>query len=190
MIKKRGFTFIELNLVVILVAVIGFTIYSSFSAGTNIWKRQKNSAPVIDTHIFLNKISCDLRHGINFSPIAPCGTSRNLSLAIFQNGGNSICGFGRVTYVFDAASGILKRDYREFSNSVDKQPGNSSIILLSSLSSCSFKYYYFNAESRNGQWKDAMENGLPSAVKVNVSFVMNNKETNFSKIIAMYPGSY
>ena len=185
-----GFTFIELNLVVMLVAVIGLTVYASFSAGTNIWKRLKGATPDIDAHIFLDKLSYDLRNCVAFSSIAPDGSADSIAFAVFNNSNSALPGFGTVRYSFDAASGSVSRSYSDFAKSPDKKYGNGDIMLSDKLRACSFKYYYFSNELKNGQWKDRMDNGLPSAVKVEVYFLADNKKVNLSKTITVYPGSY
>jgi prepilin-type N-terminal cleavage/methylation domain-containing protein len=83
--SKKAFTLVEIMLVSVLMAVLGLTIYGSFSAGSRIWQRAKDGAPEIEAHIFLNRLSQDLRNCFNSSVSAALGTSSSLSFSVLQD---------------------------------------------------------------------------------------------------------
>jgi hypothetical protein len=190
--KNRAFTLIELNLVVILMAVIGLTVYASFSAGARIWQRSKANTPEINAHIFLDKISSDLRNCLKFSAILPKGNVNELSFAIFKRSDakdKDFVGFGKVVYSFDYNKESVSRSYQDFTQILRNRADESPRVVLDNIKSCSFKYYYFNIDSSDSGWKSSMDTVFPSAVKIDISFTLDNKTSVISKIVSLYPGN-
>ena len=194
---NRGMTFIELNIVVVLFAVICLTIYGSFSAGMRIWERAKKSSPECDAHIFLDKISSDIRNTVGFSPIIPHGSGSALSFAVFQPvsaavAGNGVAalssaGIGRVAYNFDAQQGILYRSYRDFRQEAAGAPESRPRPILNNLKSLSFAYCYLSREGN--EWTNIWEGQPPLAVKIELLFVVNNRPVTMSKTVSLQAGN-
>ena len=186
--KKHAFTLIELTLVAALIAVIGLVVYASFSAGAKIWERAKNNIPEADAHIFLGKISSDLRNAFKFSGIKPSGGATDISFASYSASSGST-GFGEVSYSFGAQKEKIVRKYLEYPRFARNDMPDNSKIVLDNVKSLLFKYYYFNPELKEGVWKDAIEENLPSAVKIEISVVFKDQKTaTLSKIITVYAG--
>jgi prepilin-type N-terminal cleavage/methylation domain-containing protein len=60
--KQKGFTFIELILVVSMMAMIGFAVYGAFSLGIGVFRATSKEKPFNDLAVFYEKFSMDIRN--------------------------------------------------------------------------------------------------------------------------------
>ncbi len=186
---RNGFTFIELNIVVILVAVMALTTYGAFAAGTRIWQRSRDFLPQAGAHIFMDTLSADLRNSLRFSAIPWRGSSKDLSFAAFSyHAGAGTAGFGRVDYSFDGNEGVISRQYQAFPVAADAAGQERPRPIVAQVTTCSFTYYYFNRASRTGEWRSSFDGDLPTAVRVEFSVTANKRTVLFSKIIGIHIG--
>ena len=185
-----GFTLIELNLVVVLIAILSLTIYGSFSMGAKVWQRVRVNTPQIDVQIFLEKISMDMSNCLSSSLIVPFGNAQEFSCALFDDasGTSGASGvYGRLRYVFDKEKGVILRSFQDARQLGQTTPA-SQREMVRNITGCVFTYYYFDTELKSGTWRDTLTGSLPSAVKVAVSFIADTKNSTLSKIITVHPG--
>jgi prepilin-type N-terminal cleavage/methylation domain-containing protein len=184
--RGRGFTFVEISLVVVVLSVISLAIYSTFNAGTKIWQRASRYSGEVDISIFFDRFSRDIRNTFSFSLIAADGGVRDLSVACLEDGPAAQKkpgpNFGRVNYRFDPQKKSVYRQYLNFSSLLSGSAKyQAQPILSGNIASLSFDYY-----DSDGIWKDKFHLALLRAVKVTVVFESKDKLETFEKIIPIY----
>jgi len=189
--KTRGFTFIEVSLVAAILSIISLAIYASLSAGTKIWKRASSKSFETEASIFLDKISNDLRNWLIFSGVTCRGTKNELYFPLMQEGGyvkdNPVPDFGTVRYYFDAQKSCIYRDYIDYPTIASKKETRPRVVpILENAVSLSFEYYYFDVSSRKGSWSDELEQSVPSAVRIEITFNESGHTKKMSKIVTLY----
>lgn len=170
---RRGFSLLELLLVLTLAPIVFFTLYSNFSAGLRLWATVTRQTPEEDTAIFLHKVRRDVENMMR-SDAVPFGGDREET--VFASsiqapaGLGGAHGIGEVRLYYDASSRTVRREVRDYSQIHRDAPGQTS-ILLQGVSSFSFSYWVLQ---RTGgyEWEDSWtpEAGLlPSAVRLSFS---------------------
>ncbi len=203
---KRAFTFIEVTLVTAILSIIALAIYASLSSGTKVWKKASAKSFETEASIFFDKISNDLRNWLVFSGIACHGTKNELYFSLMQEGGyvkgaqatddsagadnpknTPVPDFGAVRYYFDAEKGLVYRDYTDYQAVASKKEAKPRLVpILENVLSLTFKYYYFDVSGRKGSWSEGLENAVPSAVSIEVTFAEAGRTKKMTKTIALY----
>ena len=183
--NRKALTFIEVNFVVILIAVLSFAIYGSLSSGLKVWKKTIGTSSFIDAHILFDKITGDLRNAMNFEMIKPSGTGNGLSFACFQTPSSTqgSAGFGEVRYFFNPSGGVIYRQYRDFASILKQDITQKPVAIAKDINSFSISYYSFNKSTNTGAWESNIDASMPDAVKVEVSFLEGTKPVTLTKIM-------
>ena len=183
---KRGMTFIELCLATGLLSIISLVLYSSFNMGVKAYQQGAGDAPEVSISIFFDKLAFDLRNYFNFSFTPPRGLSDELSFAVFNpayDDDDEYAGFGRLKYSFNLEEKNVLRQYQDFAIGRDKELKRDPGVILKNIGSCSFKYYYFDNALKRWDWKNNIQETLPSAIQVSVTYFVKDRECSLSRII-------
>lgn len=182
--SSKGFTFIEISIVVVMLSAISLVIYSTLSAGVKIWQRANSYALETDVAIFLDKISQDLRNCIRFSGIPAHGSGNDLVFALLQdNTAKDAANFGIAHYYFNPQEKRLYRAYSDYSRLYSGDIQEHPTLMLENALGVAFSYYF---KEEKAVWKDVFSTNLPQAVRVEVIFESNKRQKVFREIIPLY----
>lgn len=183
--KKRALTFIEINIVVVLLAVIGLAIYSSLSAGSRIWRRGTGAAAEIDAAIFLDKLSSDLRNCLVYRAIPIDGGPLQCSFGVMASiiADEPMAGFGQVTYTYDTSLRMLSRGYQDYLWQRQGKAQKPASLLMQGIDSCRFRYFYADPQTGQAAWSDTIAAGELAAVQVELIWHRDRRQLRLVKII-------
>ena len=173
----KGFTLVELLIVVSIFSVVSIAIYSTFSSGASILRRIKN----IDfkQHKLLLKterLSRELREQPNYKKLLFEGNKSRVSFAASLNYFPS-----RVTYYFDPSLSCLMRCEDKLDTiitpegKIDPELKAKPAVFLPKVKAVDFSYFYFDLGKKDYLWVEVWKaDFLPLAVKITVSTESQN----------------
>jgi len=191
---KNGFTLIELLIVTALLAVISLAIYATFNSGVKIWQRVNKQIPEEDLDIFLEKFALDLRNSFKFNGFNFLGEEKRFEFPTLVNSpGMNKKTVGKVIYLYDSESNIIKRNLLDFSQIYNGEEGTTQ-ELLKNVKSLKFRYYLYDKEKKEYLWQDEwlkedlprpseQERGLPLAVRIELEFGNGTEIKKFTKTV-------
>lgn len=166
--KKAGLTFVEMLIVVAMIAMISLAIYSVFNSGAKIWQKINKNILKEDLNIFLDKFSSDLRNCFKFKGIEFYGTEDELHFASIVDSDNIADNTpGEIVYSYNAWSKSILRQQRDFSQLYLDSSGRVQHI-LDGVVSVRFLYYFYEQKKNKFLWVDEWidKDTLPVAVRV------------------------
>ena len=171
-LEDKGFSLIELLLVMTLAPIVFFSVYSNFSAGVRIWSTVVRQTPEEDLNIFYYKTRRDLENMLRYASIPFSGEKDEIMFAsaveaIPPLGGKR--GIGQAHFFYDSSSKTIKREIKNFSELYRDSPGQET-VLLKGVSSFELSYLFFSSSDHGAVWGDSWgsdkDNLLPLAVKM------------------------
>lgn len=185
MIKKRGFTFIELMLAVTIFSIIAVSIYSVFRIGAKLWVR---TSPLIEANqsfrFFFNAISSDLKSAVIYTKKGTDfeGEDQRISfMTLVEMSGPNIIPhleLARVVYFYDKTNKAVKRVVATRLEGFNENAKPSDILNNIEDKDFEFEYCYKSGSSATEydyEWKNAWQEGedkekntgkIPRGVKV------------------------
>lgn len=175
--NKKAMTLIEVLVVVSIIALLSFAIYTSLSSGIRVWRRSQNVVLEEDIVLFFDRVSRDLHNAFEYSLIKFEGKEDSMSFAtIVQVLPDANSGFsqdeyieqiGKVEYSFDGNNDILLRKEANYSQAV-KEKFAAERPVLRSVERVRFRYIYYTDE---GEFLSSeMLKTLPAGVEIEVTF--------------------
>jgi prepilin-type N-terminal cleavage/methylation domain-containing protein len=157
---EKGFTLVELMLAAGILAIIGLTIVSTFSAGLNIFYRIAGyTAAKTDIIIAMDKMERDLRNTFSYAGIYFIGSSRKMifpGLIRTSNGkGLSEESLGSISYYLDDSmkKRALSREVKRYPLAVKKEGSpKGDVQPLTEIEDINFKYYTYDKEAGSYSW--------------------------------------
>ena len=182
--NKNGFTLIELLIVTALLAVISLAIYATFNSGVKIWQRVNKQIPEEDLDIFLEKFALDLRNSFKFNGFNFLGEEKRFEFPTLVNSpGMNKKTVGKVIYLYDSESNIIKRNLLDFSQIYNGEEGTAQ-ELLKNVKSLKFRYYLYDKEKKEYLWQDEwLKEDLPLAVRIELEFGNGTEIRKFTKTV-------
>jgi prepilin-type N-terminal cleavage/methylation domain-containing protein len=191
MIRKYGFTFIEIIIGMVIFTMIMFAVYNVLNIGLKAWHRNQTDVSIRDIRLAFLRMEKDLKGTFFFSRMPFKGLEKGLTfpLSLPKDDTRKLC---VVTYKIekDNASGVnsLVRIEKYFNDGDDA--ANIKKI-AGSLESATFEYAY---EARsNGKtyewmplWDGAGQGRIPSGVRISVR--IKGREEFYNKIIFLPHG--
>ena len=193
--KKSAFTFIEVLLVITLMAVISIAIYNGIANGIKVWRKAYQIVGEEDVLVFFEKITQDLKNTVPFSQIGLKGTKDKIAFpAVVRTLGDPrtelrdqyIDQIGKVEYAFDKTHQQLLRRQANYSQALKNSFGKED-LLMEHVSAVEFRYFY-KVKNRY-EWKDKIEEVIPSSVYVAVEFGKNRDKRKMQKVINLPVGT-
>jgi prepilin-type N-terminal cleavage/methylation domain-containing protein len=161
---KKGFTMIEMIIVVTIFAIIGTGVAASFFSGMKIWRRVREvDFNYAYTLISLERIAQELRQSVNSRYIGFEGQDYEVSFPTLR--GNSIV---NVTYSFDSlAKTLFRREIYLGDMLSDEEFGYREQKILSA-DELYFSYLYRENFKGSYEWADEWESedGIFTALKI------------------------
>ncbi len=188
-------TFIEILIVVSLLALIGGFFYRSLSQGLKIWKESRSLVLEQDIAIFFEKITYDLKNTFYYSRIGFAGKENQLTFATFvptpaeqqdlDEDAGPIDQIGKVEYLFDYNQKKLFKRIADYSQALrgNFQPEQ---LILSSLDNVTFRYFHLDSHHQfiPGDYSES----IPSAVEIQVSYSDETGKKIVQKMISIPVG--
>ena len=176
-ISHQAFTFVEMLLVVSMIAIISIALFNTFLNGMKIWDRGYRDITEEDVSLFFEKFVTDLRNSVDYSLLPFEGKGDRISFATLERTkkdarkSKGSVGYvnevGRVEYYFDSVKKALFRRQANYSQSLKKRFSNTR-LLIPNVTSQRFQY----AHNDNGDYifEDFAEEFIPSIVSVTIEF--------------------
>jgi len=185
--RKNGFTFVELLIVVGMLAVVSIAIYTVFSNGVRIWFRVNEQIPKEDLFIFFDKFTSDLRNSFKFTGINFTGDEERIEFATLVKSPrlekNTV---GQIIYKYNPVSNRIVRKRRDFSQ-VYAERSDKIKDELENIKSLRFRYFYYDIEKKAYFWDDEWvdKEDLPLAVRMEFRFDDGRQTGKFVKTVSI-----
>ena len=139
--KRRGFSLVELLLVLSLAPIVFFAVYSNFSSGVKLWQRLQVKTPEEDQVIFRLKTQRDFQNALRYVPVPFQGEDTNVAfmacIAATELGGDRA--IGQVRYFYDDSHNTIVREVRDFSQLYREAQGQVT-VMQANVGSFSLQY--------------------------------------------------
>jgi len=199
--NDKGFTLVELFISTAIIFLVGAVVYSIFFNAVNVWRRASISRKLEkDVAINLTKIARDVRNSFEFSSIPFEGAENYVSFAglvpMAASSGGSGLEVGRIMYFFDKDKTTLFKEEKRYPQ-VFKESGTEedyTVPVITDVSDMVFSYCYLDNLTGEYKWKDDWkiedQDSIPQAVKLDLVFKKDGRETSrVSKTIFMPMGT-
>lgn len=184
--NKKAFTFIEILIVTVLLAIISLTLYATFSNGIKVWQRVTAIAPEEDLAIFFEKFTLDLRNCINSKEIIFLGRKDGFEFAgLVKSQELENTTIGKLIYEYREKQGVLKRQQLDYSRLYLQESGVSNQV-LSGIKEFNLAYYFYDEKKKEYLWaEEYMEDSLPIAVRMELELNYGNESNRFIKTVSI-----
>jgi len=161
----KGFTFVELFIVLALFSLLSLAVYATFVSGMRMWKRI-NEVTLNQRRALLGmeKFAQEMRQILNYPKIGLTGKSSEISFPALLH--DEII---KVTYLVE--DGVLVRKEEGLADVLDEKEANPKIkTVVYDLEDLKFYFAYQEPEKEDYSWKEAWEKeeGLPLIVKLQI----------------------
>jgi prepilin-type N-terminal cleavage/methylation domain-containing protein len=193
--QGEGFTFIEMLIVTMMLALVSLAIYATFSNGIKIWHKVNLPTPEEDVNIFFDKFSSDLRNCFKFTGIYFSGTKDALEFATLVSSPQlQIRTVGKVIYSYTMEDSLLAREARDYSQMYTDTQGTVAQS-MKNVKAVRFRYYYYDTGYKEYRWLDewpkdeTSKEALPLAVRVELEIGDGVQARTFTKTVSIPAGS-
>jgi prepilin-type N-terminal cleavage/methylation domain-containing protein len=141
--SAKGFSLMELLMVMVITPMIFFAVYSSFSTGARLWVRLTQASPSEDLSIFYAKAGRDIRNMLRYQSIAFDGQKEEMTFAGTIEAPASLGGdrgIGAIRLYYDPSSRTVRREAKDLSRIYQQKEGATQ-ILLERVTSFELSYY-------------------------------------------------
>lgn len=186
---KRGFTFIEVIIVISILSIISLVIYTSFSKGINIWQMVNEKSPEEDMNILLDKFSFDLRNTFKFTGINFSGHEDGIEFPVLLNSPRfHKKSVGKVVYSYDSNTNLLNKEEVDFNQIYEDKKGLIKHS-LKNVKSFKFQYYTYDKGRKEYLWQDEWaKEGLPLAVRIYLEIKDGDRINGFIRTVGVPTG--
>lgn len=199
----RGFTLVELLIAVSIFSIIAICLYTTFSSGIHLWRRQETGFRYgHGVRLALDMVAKDLKNVIPYSHESPeevpvPGTEQEMPVFTGESDTVSfmtlISGdIAKVSYFFERdleQGGVLKRT-RVFQEEGFQEEHQKEDILVADLDKVAFEYAYrTEEEDAQPNWLESWEDGsvVPQGVRITLEFSGDGDEGKILKKTVFIP---
>ncbi len=169
--SRAGFSLVELLLVMALLPIVFYTVFSNFSVGMRVWKSVNTPTPIEDLEIFYHKMRTDLENTFLYQTVPFEGSSEEVSFATFLStvpelGGEH--GIGQVRLYYDPNLKAIIRQAKNISELYKEHEGKKT-VLLREVGAFQLSYYIYDDADKTYTWADAWKadpKKLPVAIQI------------------------
>ncbi len=189
---RKGFTFIELIIAALIMAVVVIFIYSAFSVGIKAWRKGSAGQRFQKTRIGLLKFQKELKSSFFFSSEPFKGSASEIVFpSLVSEGGRDkiyIINYYAAQDKDAGARNLMKRKMLFEGNRIKEEEGFNELVF--SADSISFQYAYrLNSGSKGFEWRDTWgeaQGKMPSGVRI--SFKLKDEDEIYSKTMFIPQG--
>ncbi len=178
---SRGFSLVELLLVLSLAPIVFFAVYSNFAAGVQLWQRLQVATPEEDQAIFRIKAQRDFQNVMRYRSLPFQGDKESVSFMAGIQADRELGGshaIGRVRYFYDPSAHAITREVKDFSQ-IYKEAAGQVTILATGIRSLELSYLVKDEFGKEYIWQDEYEpskpDNLPLAVRLTYT-TLNSSE--------------
>lgn len=184
--RNKGFTLIEMLIVMTMLSVISLAIYATFNNGMRIWQKVNQPLAEEDLDIFLDKFAADLRNAFKFTGIKFLGAKDRLEFSTLVNSpGLQKRTVGEVIYFYNAQTAILSREQKDFAQLFAEEEGTINQALRN-LRGLKFQYYIYDKDKKEYLWlEEWLKEDLPLAVRIELEFNDGAQTSKFTKTVSI-----
>ena len=188
---RRGFSMVELLLVLSLAPIVFFAVYSNFSAGVKMWQRLQISTPEEDQAIFRLKTQRDFQNALHYESLPFQGDDSEAvfmaCIALPGPGGDRA--IGQVHYFYDDSHKTIVREICDFSQLYRDAQGQVT-VMQSNVGSFSMLYLSKDPLSAEPDWKDSFKPGKPGELPlaVRITYSESGRTENFEQTYVIPAG--
>jgi len=178
--RAGGFTFIELVVVISMMAVISLAAYGVFKNGITIWQKASRQVREEDLNIFFDKVNSDVHDAFKFKGIPFAGEKERFQFAtIVYSPRLQRKTVGDIAYFYDGQKRAVKRAKRDMSQVVNDAEGELIEETLSGVKALRCSYYYYDRLKKQYLWQDEWTDRetMPLAVRMEFEF-QNGSDTD------------
>ncbi len=188
--RKKGFTLVEILIVVSLIGIINFALYRSLINGVGVWQRAEATVIEEDIAIFFDSIAQDLRNTVLFSKIRFEGTEFSISIPTIidtypdLNSGlekdQLVRQIGQAQYYYDFIEDGLFYKQSTYGQLQNFQTGKSRVI-IESVQRVKFRYFYQTEHDEISS--DSAYDAIPTGIEIEVQFSDQKGERSIKRFI-------
>jgi prepilin-type N-terminal cleavage/methylation domain-containing protein len=196
--SKKGFTLIELVLVMVILGIVGLAIYGTFANGLNIWKRITQQTQTEDINLFFEKITFDLRNSFKLAGVKFRGGRTEIRFphrTKYVDDEKIKDSIGQVTYSFNSRKKTIDKSEASYSDIFYNREGTRR-VLAEKIQSLRFAFFIFDPRDKQYAWvtswqeKDqplgiVIEENLPLIVRVELSVEDDGREIKYVRTIPL-----
>lgn len=186
--QVRGFTFIELLVVVSVIFILSLAIYATFSNGIKVWQRINQPLQQDDLYLFLDRFYLDLRNTFNFGGFKFLGREDNLEFAVIVDNPSSEMGgrtVGEVIYSYNEQEEEFRRIEKDFSQAYVDSEGRVWKT-IKNIKSLKLQYYFYDKIKNEYLWSNEwLKEDFPLAVRVELELGDGDKIQKFIKTVSI-----
>lgn len=190
--REKGFTLLEIVLVVSLSAVISYGIYKTFLSGINLWDWLKDYKRNGEVALLFDRIEHDLQNGFNLQTIDFKGSSTSISF--YEHNTDILVipaddlkdsaytkddAFRRIEYIYSSDKDEIKRKVFRYGSTLEY----SSRVLLTDVKSARFKFYLPDPVKGEFISFDVWEGKIPGIIELKVSVLDESDKMKVSEKI-------
>ncbi|MFH1478837.1 MAG: prepilin-type N-terminal cleavage/methylation domain-containing protein [Candidatus Omnitrophota bacterium] len=181
---NKGFTLVEMLIVMVIMSMISLAIYSTFNSGVKIWKRLNNQISAEDVSIFFERLEADLKNNFKYEGMDFVGDKAKLSFPTLVNSLDmEKRAIGQVIYSYDQYAGSVIREEKDFSRVHRDIEGNKRTV-LKEITSLVFDYYFYSEEDKDYSWEESLDKDKDVlAVRVRLGLKDGKEKETFSKTV-------
>ena len=183
-------TFVEVLIVISLIAIISLSLYNALSNGLRVWKKTRELVIEEDIAVFFEKLTKDLRNSYPYSQIPFEATENKFAFPTIVKTiadeaadlpkGELVEQVVRVQYVYDYNNDTITKSVANYSQALQGTYG-SEMVLVRAISKLTFRYIYL---TKDGEIKSTeASNVFPSSLEVEVEFFDKGKLKKLRKLI-------
>lgn len=183
--RVKGFTLVELIIVVVITVTLSAAIYTSFAQGVRLWTRAAKDRGEWKVDLWVEKLTGDLRNAIRDPQWSFKGTSQELSFAALIPGEHDSMAPSYFRYTFDPRAGQLLLGRYAFEEFLmpDLDPKRSERV-LGRIVALDFEYYGYDAKARGYRWGSQWNKDcFPKTVKITIE----PEQMNHRKWVRLIP---
>lgn len=183
---RKGFTFIEILIVTVLLSIVSLTIFSTFNNGIKIWQRMNTEMPEEDVALFFEKFTVDVRNCVVSQSIGFMGSKEKFEFCgLVKSPHLKNASIGKVFYAYDPGHRQLTREQRDYSQLYQDEPGLSNKT-LANVSSLKFEYYFYDEKKKEYLWKEEwLEEYIPLAIRISFELSYGQEINLFVKTVSI-----
>jgi len=181
----RGFTLVEMLLVVVMLAFVSLAVYAVFNNGIKIWQKINKQVPEEELNIFFARLAGDLRNSFKFSGFDFLGQDDSLEFTSLVNSTElNNRSIGRIGYLYDISAKAVIRKESDYSEAYNQHQRSRQV--LNGVSALNFQYYLYDKEKKEHIWKSRLEKGeSPLAVRIELDLGNENSAVKFTKTVSI-----
>ena len=192
---QKGFSLIEMIVVLVITASLGIAIYTTFSQGVRLWSRTAKDRGEWKVSFFMETMTEGLRNAFKDPRWMFRGDKTILDLATisFSEKSNGAGGDGRPVYfhyVFDSENKTINVQKNHFEDVFSPEPvKKDSMAALEKVRAFELEYYSYDERARKYRWSSKWDRGcFPEAVKITIEQEQDGYH-KLSRMINMPTGS-